>query len=65
MKKFHLFLLYFSVFIFILTFTDRACDSCMFKLYVAYYRCEIVETFSRGTNHPGHAQSVALRQLIL
>ena len=27
--------------VFIVTFIDRACDSCVHKLYDAYYRCEI------------------------
>jgi len=48
---------------FIITFTDRACDSCVRKLYKACNRCEIPAIpKTRSTNHPGRAHSVALHQ---
>jgi len=49
--------------IFIVTFTDRAYDSCILKLYNACYHCEIPAikwpASLAGINHPGDAHSVA------
>jgi len=53
---------------FIVTFTNRACDSCVRKLYNGCYCCEIPtiprtsSTDSRDINYSGHAHSVELRQ---